>query len=138
MAKKTNQATGELFLSFLASFEDHDPHTIGLVARCIASRGKRRGLLLKSAPKASNEVVGTWRALASEVNNPGAGIFAVIFASDDERSAFFRMRALLDSRRSISAAAWALLTEPFGFDLQDMHRDRAAIVEAVRHAVEAE
>jgi len=58
------------------------------VAAC-ATRGKRKGRLLASVPTGKGSgVVGAWRALMSCASVQRAGMFALVFADDEERSAF--------------------------------------------------
>jgi len=68
-----------------------------LVAAC-CGRGKRKGRVLASIPSQKGaRVIGAWRALISDLAPMRAGMFAMLWADDDEREAFDACDAWLRS-----------------------------------------
>ncbi len=64
-----------------------------LVSAC-CSRGKRSGRVLASVPTSKGpQAVGAWRAMMAELAASRAGLFALMWATQDEKDSFYACEA---------------------------------------------
>jgi hypothetical protein len=111
-----------------------------IVLACFATRGRRRGYLLRSVPtRKGDAVVGAWRALWECVDIRRAAPFAAIFASDEERRAHAAVDAWIASPacevmgETVSVATLVAIAGDTGFTrwrLDSRESARAAIADA--------
>ena len=92
MSKLSNDSTRRPLatLAELAAAQPtiRDINVSELMLACLCTRGKRKGRVLKSIPNKSDAVRGAWRALMSELAPTRAGLFALVFAGDEEIAGF--------------------------------------------------
>lgn len=100
-----------------------DQELIDLCKLAIVTRGKRKGLIKKSAPKSNTIDWAVWQSLITTIAPVRASIFGLSFMSKDQSEVFKKVEDMQKQDSTFTMAANALLQNPLEFNLYAFNYD---------------